>query len=130
MLDLDQLFQYDGAVLTAHRGASFEFPENTIAAFEAAIKAGAHFIEFDLYVSKDGVPVVLHDHTIDRTTSGSGLVRNLTYREILAAADDVPTLEEFICGTQCYEGLTYNFEFKDYPADGEEWAWESMRQGA
>ena len=82
MLDLDQLFQYDGAVLTAHRGASFEFPENTIAAFEAAIKAGAHFIEFDLYVSKDGVPVVLHDHTIDRTSNGSGRPEDLTLAEL------------------------------------------------
>ena len=82
MLDLDQLFALNKTVLTAHRGASFEFPENTIPAFEAAIRAGAHFIEFDLYVSKDGVPVVLHDKTIDRTSNGSGRPEDLTLAEL------------------------------------------------
>lgn len=81
-MNLDQLFEYPGVVLTAHRGASFEFPENTIPAFEAAIKAGTHFIEFDLYVSKDGVPVVLHDKTIDRTSNGSGRPEDLTLAEL------------------------------------------------
>ena len=82
MMDLDELFNYSGTVLTAHRGASFEFPENTIPAFEAAIKAHTHFIEFDLYVSKDGVPVVLHDKTIDRTSNGSGRPEELTLTEL------------------------------------------------
>ena len=82
MLNLDQLFTHPQVVLTAHRGASFEFPENTIPAFEAAIEAGTHFIEFDLYVSKDGVPVVLHDKTIDRTSNGSGRPEDLTLAEL------------------------------------------------
>ena len=82
MLDLDDLFTLDKTVLTAHRGASFEYPENTIPAFEAAVKAGTHFIEFDLYVSKDGVPVVLHDKTIDRTSNGSGRPEDLTLAEL------------------------------------------------
>ena len=115
-------------LVAGHRGVREGARENPMNAFHMAARAGVDMIETDLHMTRDGVIILMHDHTIDRTTSGSGLVRNLTYREILAAADDVPTLEEFICGTQCYEGLTYNFEFKDYPADGEEWAWESMRK--
>ena len=82
MLNLDQLFNYSGVVLTAHRGASFKYPENTLPAFEAAISAGTHFIEFDLYISKDGVPVVLHDKTIDRTSNGSGRPEDMTLAEL------------------------------------------------
>ncbi len=115
-------------LVAGHRGVRVGARENTMEAFHMAARAGVDMIETDLHMTKDGVIILMHDHTIDRTTSGSGLIRNLTYREILQAANDVPTLEEFICGTQCYEGLTYNFEFKDYPADGESWAWESMRK--
>jgi len=72
MLNLTQLHQLDALVLTAHRGASFDDAENTLAAFDRAVKCGAHFIEFDLRMSADGVPVVLHDKTIDRTSDGTG----------------------------------------------------------
>ena len=82
MATLTELYNHPGLLLTAHRGASFESAENTIPAFDAAIQAGAHFIEFDLYVSKDGVPVVLHDRTIDRTSNGSGRPEDLTLDEM------------------------------------------------
>ena len=82
MATLTELYNHPGLLLTAHRGASFESAENTIPAFDAAIQAGAHFIEFDLYVSKDGVPVVLHDHTIDRTSNGSGRPEDLLLEEM------------------------------------------------
>lgn len=82
MATLTELYNHPGLLLTAHRGASFESAENTIPAFDAAVKAGAHFIEFDLYVSKDGVPVVLHDRTIDRTSNGSGRPEDLTLDEM------------------------------------------------
>ena len=72
MLNLTELHKLDGMVLTAHRGASFDDAENTLAAFDRAVKNGAHFIEFDLRMSADGVPVVLHDQTIDRTSNGTG----------------------------------------------------------
>ena len=58
-----------------HRGASGEAPENTLAAFELALQQGADGIEFDIHLSRDGVPVVIHDVGLDRTTSGNGLVR-------------------------------------------------------
>lgn len=57
-----------------HRGAAGEAPENTLAAFDLALRQGAHGIEFDVHLSSDGVPVVIHDGRLERTTSGSGLV--------------------------------------------------------
>jgi len=58
--------------ICAHRGASDTHPENTIAAFREAIRLGAQMIEFDVALTGDGKLVLMHDHTIDRTTNGSG----------------------------------------------------------
>ena len=57
----------------AHRGASGYAPENTMDAFKLAVKQGAEGIELDVQLSKDGIPVVIHDETIDRVTNGHGL---------------------------------------------------------
>jgi len=57
-----------------HRGASGEAPENTLAAFELALRQGADGVEFDVHLSSDGVPMVIHDVRLDRTTSGRGRV--------------------------------------------------------
>jgi glycerophosphoryl diester phosphodiesterase len=57
-----------------HRGAAGEAPENTLASFELAMRQGADGIEFDVQLSSDGVPVVIHDPRLTRTTSGSGWV--------------------------------------------------------
>ena len=62
----------------AHRGASGNAPENTFAAFELALAQGADGIEFDVHLSRDNVPVVIHDARLERTTSGHGRVRNHT----------------------------------------------------
>ncbi len=59
----------------AHRGAAGEAPENTLAAFELALRQGAEGIELDVHLSADGIPVVIHDPRLERTTSGSGWVR-------------------------------------------------------
>ncbi|GLY04751.1 glycerophosphodiester phosphodiesterase family protein [Actinoplanes sp. NBRC 101535] len=66
----------------AHRGYSAVAPENTLPAFAAAVRAGATFVEFDVRVTADGVPVVIHDRTVDRTTSGHGRVWELRHDEI------------------------------------------------
>ncbi|HEV8121477.1 MAG TPA: glycerophosphodiester phosphodiesterase family protein [Candidatus Polarisedimenticolia bacterium] len=66
----------------AHRGSSVRAPENTLAAFEAAIKDGADAIEFDVRRTLDGVPVVLHDATLDRSTTGRGPLARTTLREL------------------------------------------------
>jgi len=66
----------------AHRGANFSQPENTIAAFKEAIRLGAHMIEFDVQMSKDGELIILHDDTVDRTTNGTGGAVNLPFNEL------------------------------------------------
>lgn len=91
--------------ICAHRGASATHPENTLPAFEEAIRLGAQMIEFDVWLSKDGMPVVMHDATVDRTTGGKGKLRDLTLDEIKQldagrwkspkfAGERVPTLAE------------------------------------
>ena len=63
--------------IISHRGASAHAPENTIAAFELAHEQGADAIELDVKLSAEGIPVVVHDETVDRTTDGSGTVAEL-----------------------------------------------------
>ena len=67
----------------AHRGASAYAPENTIAAFDEAIRMGAQGVEFDLRLSADGELVVLHDETVDRTTNGTGRVTDISKEDLL-----------------------------------------------
>jgi glycerophosphoryl diester phosphodiesterase len=62
------LLDIDARLVIAHRGASAYAPENTIPAFRLAVEQGADALEFDVRVTRDGVPVVLHDATTDRTT--------------------------------------------------------------
>ena len=65
-------------IVFAHRGASAHAPENTLSAFELAVKQGAPAIEFDVKLSLDGQVMVIHDQSVDRTTDGSGRVRDLS----------------------------------------------------
>ncbi len=111
-----------------HRGVRVGAPENTMEAFYKAAEAGADMIETDTHMTRDGVIILMHDHTVDRTTSGSGRIRDLRYEEIKKIGPDVPTMREFLEGMRKYPQMTFNFELKDYPADDEEWAWESMRR--
>ena len=67
----------DLPVTAAHRGYSSVNPENTLAAYAAAMKAGAEYVEIDVHTTADDVPVVLHDQTVDRTTDGTGDVEFL-----------------------------------------------------
>ncbi|MER7757633.1 glycerophosphodiester phosphodiesterase family protein [Kitasatospora sp. NPDC097643] len=73
-----------GAPLTvfAHRGGSSAAPENTLLSDEVARRAGAEWIENDVQPSRDGVPYVLHDETVDRTTNGRGRIRDLTSAQL------------------------------------------------
>ncbi|XP_058971033.1 glycerophosphodiester phosphodiesterase 1 isoform X2 [Pocillopora verrucosa] len=84
-------------VIIGHRGCSLEAPENTLAAFKLAKENGAQGVEFDLDFTKDGVPVIIHDSTVDRTTDGHGKVRDFTYEEIrrLNASAKHPNREKF-----------------------------------
>ena len=86
----------------AHRGAKGYFPENTISAFEKAFELGCDGIELDVHLSADGEIIVIHDPTIDRTTTGKGFVKDLTLTAIKLVAysnAQIPTLDEVIAIT-------------------------------
>jgi len=105
----------------AHRGASADHPENTLAAFRAAIEAGADMCELDVHRTCDGIAVVIHDETLDRTTTGAGKVSDFTLEQIKLlyapanfrerfVGERVPTLEEVFGLTHGRCGL--NIEIK------------------
>ena len=72
----------DQVKIIAHRGASAEAPENTMAAFRRALDSGADMIELDVHLSKDDSIIVMHDQSVNRTTNGKGQIGELTYDEI------------------------------------------------
>ncbi|WP_315906025.1 glycerophosphodiester phosphodiesterase [Priestia koreensis] len=69
-------------IIYAHRGYSGRYPENTMAAFKAAYETDAQGIELDVQLTKDGEVVIIHDEKIDRTTNGTGYVKDYTYEEL------------------------------------------------
>ncbi|MDR2977583.1 MAG: glycerophosphodiester phosphodiesterase [Streptococcaceae bacterium] len=71
-------------LIFAHRGSKCNRPENTLAAFEEAVQVASDGIELDVHLSKDQELMVIHDETIDRTTTGNGRVRDFTRRELQA----------------------------------------------
>jgi glycerophosphoryl diester phosphodiesterase len=93
--------------VVAHRGYSGVAPENTLSAVEAGMRTGAEYIEIDVHSSADGVPVVLHDSTLDRTTDGTGALADVTYDYVAGldagswfssafAGQSVPTLGDVL----------------------------------
>ncbi len=97
--------------LIAHRGANGYQPENTILAFRQAFQDGANAIELDLRMTVDGHIVVMHDRTVDRTTSGEGKVENLTLKTIgsldAGHGERVPTFQEVIDLAQTWRGTIF-----------------------
>lgn len=81
---MNPLLDPDARVVIAHRGASAEAPENTLPAFETAVRHGADSIELDVRLTADGAPVVIHDDILDRTTDRTGPVAALTLAELRA----------------------------------------------
>ncbi len=86
-----------------HRGFTRDYPENTMLSFEKALEAGAHGLEFDVHLSKDGIPVIIHDESLDRTSDTRGLVRDFTFSQLqkvnvatnFSLNEKIPSLEEF-----------------------------------
>ena len=97
----------------AHRGASAAWPENTLSAFEAAVRAGADMVELDVRLTADGALVVMHDADVARTTGGHGLVCELTLAEVRAL--HVPTLRDALDLLQGRAGA--EIEIKDEPGE-------------
>lgn len=71
-------------MIQGHRGSSHRFPENTLLAYRRAVEEGAHGIEVDVRQTRDGAHVIMHDPSVERTTNGMALVKELTLREITA----------------------------------------------
>jgi glycerophosphoryl diester phosphodiesterase len=84
--------------IIAHRGGAFDTPENTLASFANAIELDVEMMELDIHLSKDGIPVVIHDATLDRTTNAGGPVRDRTAAELrqidAGKGEYVPQLSE------------------------------------
>jgi glycerophosphoryl diester phosphodiesterase len=82
MVKINNISNFKPPWIIAHRGYSQKYPENTLAAFEAAAAAGAPMIELDVLFSRDRRPVVIHDATLERTTTGHGAVKNFTAADL------------------------------------------------
>ncbi len=117
-----------GPKACAHRGDAKCAPENTIPAFTSAVRKGAHMIEFDVALSKDGKAIIIHDPTLDRTTNGTGKVESLTFDELRAldagswfdkrfAGTQMPTLEETL--KVIPKTVWCNVHLKNYPGVAE-----------
>ena len=121
MVNISKLEKLKRPWVVAHRGYSGRYPENTSSAFEAAISAGADMIELDVCMTKDRVPVVIHDQTLERTTDGHGLVSELRLSELKKMdagswfspdfeGESIPTLEEILL--QIRGRISVNIEIK------------------
>ena len=102
-------------IVFAHRGLPVKFAENSLQGFKYAVEHGAEGVEFDVHLTKDKVPVVMHDEKIDRTTNGTGYIKDYTLSEIrrfrLANGEPVPMLSELFEILQGQD-LYVNLEFK------------------
>src|SRR3990172_4768626 len=87
-------------IITAHAACKGHAPENTLAGVRAALKLGADAIEIDLHCTRDGVPVLIHDATVDRTTNGHGAIAELSLRQVrrldAGGGERIPTLREVL----------------------------------
>lgn len=112
-------------LLAAHRGDQKNCPENTMPAFEAAIRAGVDMIETDVHMTRDGELVLIHDANTLRTTGIDGIVTEMTLAELRALdagrmKDEsftgvrIPTVREFLERIR-RERILVNWELKDYP---------------
>lgn len=123
--------------LAAHRGYSAAYPENTILAFKKALTLDIDMLEIDLHMTKDGEIIMMHDHAVDRTSDGTGLVKDKTLKEMRAldvgkwkgeqfAGERVPLFTEFLDMMRDYKDIEVNVELKDYIyTRGEKEAYES-----
>lgn len=74
--------RFNPPAIIGHRGAAGLAPENTLAAIRAAASAGARWVELDIALTRDGVPVLLHDATLERTTDGAGALGDMDFADL------------------------------------------------
>jgi glycerophosphoryl diester phosphodiesterase len=122
-----------------HRGACAYAPENTLAAFNLALEQGADGVELDVTLTKDGVPIIIHDDMVDRTTNGHGDIRQMTLAEVkqLDAShkfeqyrgEKIPTLEEVLRAVGKRGIVNIELKGKSIQADGLEEAVLAVIEG-
>lgn len=105
--------------IVAHRGASAYAPENTLLAFRRAIELGADMSELDVHLSRDGVPVVMHNYAVDQTTNGHGRIQDLTLAQLeqldAGSGERVPTLQQVIDLVRGRNGLYLELKAQGTP---------------
>ncbi len=93
-------FDVEGPIAIAHRGGAGDWPENTLPAFEGAVRLGYRFVETDVHVTADGVLVAFHDDRLDRATDRTGRIGDLRWDEVARARVDgrepIPRFEELL----------------------------------
>ncbi len=110
--------------LAGHRGWCSDYPENTMAGFRAALEQDVDMLEFDLNLTRDKRLVVIHDETVDRTTDGTGVIREMDFDELRAldagvkknarfAGERIPAFEELCELITEYPHLMLNVEIKE-----------------
>ena len=126
-LALATVARAQSVAVISHRGDNRNYPENTMLAFESSLQLGVDYIEVDIRTTSDGFLVVIHDDTVDRTTNGTGRVRQHTFAEIRAldaggwfapqfAGLQVPTFNEVAQLAQRYNRSMY-LDLKDGTSD-------------
>ena len=129
-------FKNDEILVSGHRGESCFGLENTMFNFKRALTLGVDMIETDVHMTKDGHLILMHDESVERTTNGKGQIKELTIDEIktldatVNAKIDIspeapPLLSELLDLVKGYPKVLLNIELKDYPEDGEDFAYES-----
>ena len=112
--------------VAAHRGWCGKYPENTMPAFEAAVAVGVDQIETDVRITKDGELVLIHDARVDRTTDGTGFVKDQTFAELQKLdagihmgeqfrGTRIPKLTDLMDLVKDHPTMTLDIELKEYP---------------
>ncbi|WP_413066178.1 glycerophosphodiester phosphodiesterase [Siminovitchia sp. 179-K 8D1 HS] len=119
--------QQQKMINVAHRGASGHAPENTMPAFQKGVEMKADYIEIDVQMTKDGKLVIIHDATVNRTTNGTGAVKDLTLEELKQldagswfsekyAGEKIPTFEEVLDAFRGKTGILIELKLPErYP---------------
>ena len=123
--------------VAGHRGFPKVYPENTMISFEGALKLGLDQIETDVRITRDGELVLIHDALVDRTTDGTGEVRDYTFEELQKldagswkdstfAGARIPKLRDLFELVKDHPTITLDLELKEYPDRDEDGSWEKV----
>ena len=132
-------FPKNKVLVSGHRGESCFGLENTMCSFRRVLELGVDMIETDVHMTADGELILMHDDCVDRTTNGTGKIKDLTLKEIkgldatVNATSSVlpeppPLLSELLDLVKEYPNVLLNIELKDYPQDNELFAYESANK--